>query len=380
MSDAINLSKDLPVSGQCEVTLNLIHENPVALRSVNFESVEFKELVSSIADKGVLNPIVARHRIGEDGSAYLELIDGLHRFAASKVAQKLSIPVNIKEAEDAQVLEMQLIGNVHRIETKPVEYSKQLVRILGFNPLMTLSELAVKIGKSSTWINQRMSLTKIADVEIQTLVDGGQICLSNAYALAKLPPNEMKDNVQDAITMAPTEFIPKVDARLKTIREDRRKGGQVSEVVFSPVAHARKMNELKTEAGLVPEKINDKLAVGKAILAKHKITDPVTAWLTALQWVLNVDEDSVADAKAKFDAKIKEKAEADAKRAAVRAAQLAEKAKKTQEDLVKTAAEAKAKLASSGLKDFDVDAELQRIQKKAAEKKAAKEAEEAAAE
>ena len=368
----ISVATDLPTSGQCEVDLGLIHENPVALRSVNFESTEFKELVSSIVDKGVMNPVVCRHKLGEDNVPYLELIDGLHRFAASKTAQRATIPVNIKEAEDAEVLEMQLIGNVHRIETKPVEYTKQLVRILGFNPTMTLADLASKIGKSFGWINMRMSLTKIADPSIQTLIDGGQICLSNAYALAKLPPNEMAGFVQDALTLPPTEFIPKVDARQKQIREARRKGGQVSEVVFTPVAHARKMNEIKTEAGLIPEKLDEKLAAAKVIVKKYKITDPLVAWETALQWVLNVDADSVVEAKAKFDAKIKEKEESDAKRAAVKAAQAAERLAKQQKEAQKAAAEAKAKVdAAGGLGDFDVDAELARIKAKAAEKKAA---------
>jgi ParB family chromosome partitioning protein len=104
---------------------------------------------------------------------------------------------------------------VHKIETKPVEYSKAILKIIEGNPLLSREELATSLAKTSSWLSERLGLLKLTE-EIGKLVDSGEIKLSNAYALAKLPPEEQSDFVDRALTMPPQQFTPTVNARVYT--------------------------------------------------------------------------------------------------------------------------------------------------------------------
>lgn len=312
------------------IKLSLIRENAVALRTVNRESEEYLGLVESIKQKGFLGAITVREqKDAESGAVYYELIDGLHRFNASKDAGLDEINVDIVSLNEDQVLEAQIMANIHRVETRPVEYSQQLKRILVRNPLMTESELAVKLGKSPTWIKERLGLTKITNSEITALVNDGKIKLANAYALAKLPENEQQDFVERAITMTPDEFVPAVQARVKEINEAKRQGKEAGQAEFVPTAHMQKLSDLK--GALENRTLLAKLVSG--------INDPVEAAARALQWALHLDPDSVAAAKAKDDARRAEQAEAKKKR---EQAKLEKKAAEAKEAAEKAIAAAKA--------------------------------------
>ena len=230
------------------VKISEIRENPVALRTVQRESEEYLGLVASIKEKGFLGSITMRpQKDPETEEEFYELVDGLQRFNAAKDAGLTEIPANIISLSDALVLEAQIVTNIHKVETKPAEYTAQLKRILAANPLMTEAELAKKLGKSAQWINQRLSLTKISNEEIIGMVNEGKICLANAYALAKLPPEEQPQFVDRATTQAPDEFVPAVQTRAKEIREARRKGLDSAPIEFTPTPHMRKLGELKQE-------------------------------------------------------------------------------------------------------------------------------------
>ena len=170
------------------IKLSDIRENPVALRTVNRDSEQYLGLVESIRSKGFIGAISVRKQIDSETSAeFFELVDGLHRFNASKDAGLETINADVVSLTEDQVLEAQIMTNIHKVETRPAEYTQQLKRILNRNPLMTESELAVKLGKSPSWIKDRLSLGKITNPDITALINDGKIVLSNAYALAKLP-------------------------------------------------------------------------------------------------------------------------------------------------------------------------------------------------
>lgn len=300
-----------------------IKESPVALRSVNKQDTAYQELVESIRARGVLNAILVREvRDSASGDIFYGLVDGLQRFSASCDAGLETIPAQIVSLSDAEVLEAQIITNVQRVETKPVEYSRQLMRILSGNPTMTLADLSVKLAKSPAWVNDRLSLNKL-EKSIAELVDEGKIVLSNAYALAKLPEDEQKEFVDRAITMLPQEFLPTTNARLKELRDAKRQGRDAAKAEFSPVAHLQKLSVIKEEV--------DTAAIGTTLIRDNGITDPFDAWKMALNWVLHMDPMSIAAAKA----------EDDKRRAEVEAAKERRKAER-EEAKKKAAAEAAA--------------------------------------
>ena len=291
------------------IKISDIRENPVALRSVNRQDESFIQLVDSIKSRGILNAISVRQKSDGDGTNYFELIDGLHRFAASTEAGLKEMPAQIMAMKDAEVLESQLIANVHKIETRPVEYSKQIQRIMSYNPTMTMADLAEKLCKSPGWVAARLGLLKLAE-NIAKLVDDGKVTLSNAYALTKLDPKEQTDFVDRAMTETPDVFIAAVNARVKEIREARKQGREAGSAEFVPVPHMQKLALLKEEL----EKPNVLIQVIK----KANCKTPAEAAVVALKWVLNLDDDSVDAAKAKDAARKKEREELKAKRAAER--------------------------------------------------------------
>lgn len=306
------------------VLIEKIRENPVALRSVNKQSEEYMGLVDSIRKKGFLGSITGRKKKDEAGVEFIEIADGLHRYSAAKDAGVKQIAVDILSLSDADTLEAQIMMNVHKIETKPVQYSQQLRRILGFNPLMTEAELAAKLGKSSAWIKERLGLVKLPE-KVATLVDDGKINLSNAYAIAKLPVEEMADWVDRAMTQQPQEFIPAINGRIKEVKDAKRKGLDAAEAEFVPVAHLQKLAILKSEL--------EKPQVGPVLIKQNKVTDPVEAFKLGLKWALHLDSESIKAAQAKHDEQLRAREEEKAKRRAER-----EKAKA--DEAAKAAAEA----------------------------------------
>lgn len=321
---------DVALTGLQEIDISLVRENPHALRTVNRESEEYHGLVSSMTQKGFLGAITVRQRSEPDGTVYYELIDGLHRFSAARDAGLETIKVDIQDLSDSEVLEAQIMANIHKIETKPIEYSKQLVRLLNQNPLLHQNELAEKLGKSPQWISQRLSLNQIDNPRVQELIDEGKITLANAYALVKLPAEELPDWVDRAMQEQPSEFIPQVNQRVKEVKEARRQGKKPKDAEFQPSAWLQKLRTIK-DAIEGPE-------FARGLVEQYGISDPVEAALMALKWVLHLDPNSVEAQKAKDEERKREREEAKKKREAERAAKKAEEA-------ATAAEEAKAALA-----------------------------------
>lgn len=293
-----------------------VRPNVVALRGVNREGSAFQGIVDSIRLQGVLNPISVRARKDEaTGADYYEIVDGLHRFTAATEAGLTEIPTLVVDFNDDQILEAQLMANIHRVDTRPVEYSNQLKRILSRNTYMTEAELATKLGVSAGYIKERLGLTKITNKEVQEAIDGGKIPLTCAYAMAKLPESEQVDFMARAMTQPPAEFIPAVTQRVKEIADSKRKGADAAPAEFQPVAFLKKMGDLKSVAA--------DTSTAERLLALNGITSPVEAFQLALKWALHLDPEAVEKQKAENEARKKaneasaaaRKAERDAKKA-----------------------------------------------------------------
>lgn len=300
-----------------KIALAAIRENPSALRAVNRQDVDYLGLVDSIKNRGVLNPIVVRELTSDNGDTIYGLVDGLHRYSGSLDAGLKEIPAQVINMSDGEVMEAQLTGNVHKIETKPVEYSKLLQKILAINPLRTMSELAARLNKSTTWLSERLRLTELHP-SVQPLVDDGKINLSNAYLLAKLPKEEQLNFTDRAQTMTPQEFMPTVLTRKKEIDTAKRQGRDPKSAEFVPVPYLRKVSELREEM--------DHPQLAGQVCSENSITTPEDGFSMGVRWALHMDPASVAVAKAKDDARKAEDKEKKMKAAAERARMKAEEA------------------------------------------------------
>lgn len=302
------------------VALSSIRENPVALRGVDRESESFLGLRDSIAEVGLLCPISVREKseVVEGVKVdFYEVVDGLHRYTASVEAGLQDIPVIVKDLNEIQVLEAQLMANVHKIETTPVAYTKQLNRIFSLNPTMTISEMAARVAKSPSWLTQRLGLLKLNE-EIQKLVDDGKITVANAVAMSGLPQEEQVNYIDNAMVMTTDEFTPIVKGRSKEIRDAARTGRAAEPAKFEPTAHPRKVGELKEELS--------KSSVGKELCRQAKAKTAEDGFALGVAWALCLDPISVAEQEASYNEKRQMVEDAKKRRAAERAKKRAEEA------------------------------------------------------
>jgi len=170
---------EVPGARFVELDPSEIVPNPQQPRSV-FEAEAFAELVHSIKEFGVLQPIVVRSK----GSGY-ELIMGERRLRASKEAGLKKIPAIVRETADENMLRDALLENLHRSNLNPLEEAsayKQLLEDFG----STQDQLADKLGRSRPQITNTLRLLKLP-LTVQSKVAAGVLSAGHARALLGAP-------------------------------------------------------------------------------------------------------------------------------------------------------------------------------------------------
>lgn len=273
------------------IPLSEIRPNPAALRNVDKKSEQYVGLVDSVRQYGILSNITVRElQDKETGKPYFGLMDGLHRFSAALDAGLKEIPAKVVSFDDAKSWMAQIVANVQRVETTPSQLAEGVRRILGAEPTLTVTELAEKFGKSANWLSKIMNITKVQDEKIRALIDSGKIVLSNAQHLAMLPPEEMANFVDRAMTDTPAVFIPTVSVRIKEIRDAKRKGRAAGPEEFTPIPRLRRMPELKAEL--------DTAKVGATMQRSSGAANTfMEGWNLAIKWATKMDPQSIAAAK-----------------------------------------------------------------------------------
>jgi len=163
--------------------------NPQQPRSV-FEPEAFGELVHSIKEFGVLQPIVVRQK----GSGY-ELIMGERRLRASKEAGLAKIPAIVRETADENMLRDALLENLHRSNLNPLEEAsayKQMLEDFG----STQDELADRLGRSRPQITNTLRLLKLP-ISVQNKVAAGVLSAGHARALLGAPDESTMAQLAD---------------------------------------------------------------------------------------------------------------------------------------------------------------------------------------
>lgn len=282
----------LPVGELKQVPVDQIRVNKEALRPVDPTNVEFIQLAASVKKIGIQLPINLAPRVDpETQEPYYALVDGLQRFTAAKMAGYTSVPAMILEADEVEVMRKQITLNAVRVTTKPAEFAKHLQRLMNMDPLTTTAKLAESFGMSDQWVKERLGLTALC-AEAAKLVDSGDISITAAFALSKLPPEVQPDYIQQAITMPHGEFSAMANAKKRDISKALREGKPATNE-YTPQARFQKLGDVKTEV--------DTLAFGKQLIASQRITTAEQAWVMALKWTLHLDPLSVAADKAKHE-------------------------------------------------------------------------------
>ena len=169
------------------VALTQVVPSPLQPRTT-FAAEHLAELVASIRENGIIQPLIVRRVNG-----LLELIAGERRWRAAGQAGLKEVPVIVREATDLEVLEFALVENLQREDLNPIEEAQAYKRLAEEFKLRQ-EEIATKVGKSRAAVANTMRLLEL-DGELQTHLVQGRLTVGHAKALLGLRTAEEQRNI-----------------------------------------------------------------------------------------------------------------------------------------------------------------------------------------
>lgn len=163
-------------SGLAMLPIAQINPHPDQPRR-RFDEVALEELAASIAQRGVIQPIVVRALA--DGS--YQLVAGERRWRAAQKAQLHEIPALVRELSDRDVMALALIENLQREDLNPIEEARAYQR-LAESESLTQAEIARMVDKSRSHVANLQRLLVLPDPVID-MVERGELSMGHARAL-----------------------------------------------------------------------------------------------------------------------------------------------------------------------------------------------------
>jgi ParB family chromosome partitioning protein len=161
-----------------DVPVDQIEGNPNQPRK-EFDFKSLDELIASIKASGVIQPVIVRRQ-----AAGYQLIAGERRWRAARQAGLERIPAIVRDATDAQSLELALVENLMREDLNPIEEAEAYQKLLAqFG--WTQEDLAQRIGRDRSSIANALRLLRLPE-EIQADLRGGRLTMGHARALLAL--------------------------------------------------------------------------------------------------------------------------------------------------------------------------------------------------
>ncbi len=157
-----------------------------------FEREALDELIDSIRQRGIIQPLIVRPVQGA-----FELIAGERRWRAAKEVGLTEAPVIVRQATDLEVLELSLIENLQRADLNPIEEAEAYARLAGeFG--MRQDDIAQKVGRSRASVANAMRLLDL-DQQVQTWVVQNLISVGHAKVLLGLKSHEEQRAVAETV-------------------------------------------------------------------------------------------------------------------------------------------------------------------------------------
>ncbi len=175
-----------PAAGERLIELPLDQLRPNARQPrAHFDEGELAELVASIGQDGVLQPVLVRP--AADGAGF-ELIAGERRWRAARAAGLAVIPAIVREADDREALALAVVENVVRTDLDPIEEARAYARLCDEMGL-TQAEVARAVGRSRVAITNGLRLLDLPDDVIE-LLERRELSEGHGRALLLAPDHE----------------------------------------------------------------------------------------------------------------------------------------------------------------------------------------------
>ena len=172
-----------------------------------FSDDSIKELAETLDKDGLLQPIVVR----EDGEDQYEIIAGERRYRAAKSLNWETIPAIVNNMNDDQAASLALIENLQREDLNPIDEAKAYTNLMKLNDL-TQTALAKDMGKSQSYVANKLRLLKLDD-DVQKALVEGKITARHGRALLNLSDDDqervLKEIEEKGLNVKQTEEIAK---------------------------------------------------------------------------------------------------------------------------------------------------------------------------
>jgi ParB family chromosome partitioning protein len=218
--------------------------NPYQPRK-SMDRASLKQLADSIAEKGILQPLVVRKK--EDESGY-ELIAGERRLRAGKMAGLKEVPVLVIEAGRSDRLELAIIENIQRQNLNVLEEAEafqRLVKEFGH----TQEEVAQKVGKDRSTVANILRLLQLPEYAQNDLI-GGNLSMGHGRVLLSVSDSEDMKALRDEIV-----------ANNLSVRQAERLAKKLKEAGTSTGVAPRKTAPRKKPQGEIPDSYCQTLTV-----------------------------------------------------------------------------------------------------------------------
>ena len=242
--DALFNENSTENGGVINVSLNDIEPNREQPRK-DFDEEALSELAESIAEHGLIQPIVVKP---ETNGRY-SIIAGERRWRACRIAGLYEVPVVIKDADPQELMELALIENLQREDLNAVEEA------LGYSSLidsfaLTQEQVAKRVGKSRAAVTNALRLLNLTDEELQALRMGA-IAAGHARALLSVEDEAVRRQMLELATNgASVRELEKIATKAKKGKTSAKKA-QAKPIFYSEVELSLK-NELHRKVNITP--------------------------------------------------------------------------------------------------------------------------------
>ncbi len=269
LNDGVQLAA-VPGARLAAISPSDIVPNPQQPRT-EFREEELAELVHSVREFGVLQPIVVRERTGARvGEPAYELIMGERRLRASTIAGLEVIPAIVRNTSDDNMLRDALLENLHRAQLNALEEAsayRQLLEDFG----ITQEQLAERLGRSRPQITNTLRLLKLPQ-QVQARVAAGVLTPGHARAILSVVSNEAMLRLSDKIVNEELS-VRQAEAAATLVT-----GGATKKAAKKPSAGGRQgqLNEIAERLG---DRLNTRVSIslgqkkGSLVIDFASITD-----------------------------------------------------------------------------------------------------------
>jgi ParB family chromosome partitioning protein len=222
-----------PASTFRDIPIGQIHPNRLQPR-VHFDEESLGSLTASIAELGVLQPVLVR-QVGEES---YELVAGERRLRAAKRAGLQAIPALVRDVDEVLSLEQALVENLHRADLNPLEEAAAYQQLIEDFEL-TQEEVARRVGKSRSAVANTLRLFQLPP-SIQKLVAEARLAAGHAKALLGTPDRAFQEALARRIV---ADGLSVRDAEEAVRQRNELGGGEAGAAPAAAESPTRKLRE-----------------------------------------------------------------------------------------------------------------------------------------